>query len=465
MSVPFGKPMREAHFSFATQYVPLNHGSFGTFPDTVRDYQRRLQSETEARPDTFIRFTYPKLLLQARQAVAPLLGADAEEVVFVPNALTGINTVLRNLEYVEGDVILHFNTIYGGCLKTIRSLEETTPVRGYSIDLTYPIGDDDILHRASTALAAIRHQRRRVVLAMFDTVLTFPGVRFPWESLVGFYKQHNIMTCIDAAHGIGNIDLTHLAQVGPDFVISNCYKWLMVPRGCAILYVPKRNQHLIKTSYPTDGRYLPEAEREAMPPTKYFGSLFEHVSTIDTSPYLCVLAALDFRNAICGGEARVLAYCAGLAREGGALMATLMGTEVLSQSGSALEDCCFTNVRLPLDIDIDDDQDGRAPREGCGSSSSSGGGSSSSRGEGIPHGEAQAVADWMTGTSVREFDTYIAVRYYAGRLWTRISSQIYLELPDFAWAAGVLLELCARARRGDWRPAVVDGPSPWLENR
>lgn len=59
MQVPFGRSMRDAHFSFANSYVPLNHGSFGTFPDTVRDYQRDLQSETEARPDTFIRFTYP----------------------------------------------------------------------------------------------------------------------------------------------------------------------------------------------------------------------------------------------------------------------------------------------------------------------------------------------------------------------------------------------------------------------
>jgi selenocysteine lyase/cysteine desulfurase len=222
--VPFGKAMREAYFSFATSYVPLNHGSFGAFPETVRNYQRSLQNATEARPDTFIRFTYPKLLFQARQTIAPLLGADAEEVVFVPNALTGINTVVRNLEYIKGDIILHFNTIYGGCLKTIKSLEETTPVRGYCIDLVYPIEDADILRRVDAALFAIRQQGRRVVLAMFDTVLTFPGVRFPWESLVQFYKQNGIMTCIDGAHGIGNIDLTHLAQVGPDFVISNCYK-------------------------------------------------------------------------------------------------------------------------------------------------------------------------------------------------------------------------------------------------
>jgi hercynylcysteine S-oxide lyase len=223
-TIPFGKAMREAHFSFATSYVPLNHGSFGAFPGPVAEYQRLLQRDTEARPDTFIRFTYPKLLLQARQAVAPLLGADAEEVVFVPNALTGINTVLRNLTYVEGDVILHFSTIYGGCLKTIQSLEETTPVRGYSIDLVYPVVDAEILRKVDEALFTIQQQGEKVALAMFDTVLTFPGVRFPWESLVRRYKQNGIMTCIDAAHGIGQIDLTHLARVGPDFVITNCYK-------------------------------------------------------------------------------------------------------------------------------------------------------------------------------------------------------------------------------------------------
>ncbi|KAI1424019.1 aminotransferase family protein-like protein [Xylaria sp. FL1777] len=445
--VHFGKPMREAYFSFAASYVPLNHGSFGAFPSTVRDYQRALQSETEARPDTFIRFTYPKLLLQARQAVAPLLGADAEEVVFVPNALTGINTALRNLRYVDGDVILHFSTIYGGCLKTIRSLEETTPVRGYSIDLVYPIEDDDILRKVDVALSEIRQQGRRVVLAMFDTVLTFPGVRLPWESLVQFYRQHGIMTCIDAAHGIGNIDLTHLAGVGPDFVISNCYKWLMVPRGCAILYVPRRNQHLIKTSYPTDGRYLSEADRKSISPSEYFGNLFEHVSTIDTSPYLCVLVALNFRNEICGSEEQVRAYCVELAKQGGELMAMLMGTEVLRSKTGTQEECCFTNVRLPLRIDQGDEV------------------ASCRDGRGILPEDAQNVANWITERSVNEFDTYIAVRYYAGSFWTRLSGQVYLDRSDFAWAAGVLLELSARAQRGDWKSAAGMVSISWAEYR
>ncbi|KAI1777102.1 PLP-dependent transferase [Hypoxylon cercidicola] len=423
----FGREMRQAHFNFASSYTPLNHGSFGAFPSCVRDYQQRLQCETEAKPDTFIRFTYPKLLREAREAVAPLLGAETDELVFVPNALTAINTVLRNLTYGDGDVILYFSTIYDACKKTIESLEETTGVRGHCIELVYPVEDDDILDKFRTAILEIRSQGKSVKLAMFDTILTFPGVSFPWESLVPACKEYGIYSCIDGAHGIGHIDLHHLTQVGPDFFISNCYKWLMVPRGCAILHVPYRNQALIRTTYPTAEGYLPAAQREAPSQESYFVNLFEKVSTIDTTPYICVTAALRFRNQICGGEERVRTYCQGMAREGGDLMAAMMGTEVLDNRKGTLRNCCFINVKLPLEVTEGQEEKHTGK---------------------IPAKEAKAVADWITITTVDEFDTFLATRYYAGAFWVRISSQIYLERADFEWAANVLLDLCNRVKQG-----------------
>ncbi|KAI1327374.1 aminotransferase family protein-like protein [Xylariaceae sp. FL0255] len=432
-AIPFGSPMRRLHFSFAPSYTPLNHGSFGTYPVAVRDYQRSLQAETEARPDTEVRIKYPHRLRDARQAVASLLGSHTEEVVFVPNALTAINTVLRNLEYQDGDVILYFSTAYNGCLSTIMSLEDTTPVRGCCIDLVYPIDDDDILAKVVAALSRLQQEGSQVVLAMFDTILTFPGVRFPWESMVQLCRKNSILTCVDGAHGIGHLDLTHLARVAPDFFISNCYKWLMTPRGCAILYVPSRNHHLIKTTFPTTGVYLSEEDRHLLSPTEYFVRLFERVSTIDTSPYLCVTKALKFRTEVCGGEERIRQYSVSLAKRGGEAMAELMGTGVLENKNQTLRECYFAMVRLPLNIDKEDDTRGDIPRR-----------------------DAQAVADWMTYRSVVDFDSFIPVRYYAGCIWSRLSSQIYLEIRDFVWAAKVLLELCARAKTGDWKRLGAD---------
>jgi hercynylcysteine S-oxide lyase len=222
--VPFGRPMRDMHFNFDTAYTPLNHGSYGAFPNVIRERQREIQTLADSKPDTFIRYDLPQLLDKSRAAVAPLLGVPTDEVVFVPNATTAVNTVLRNLLYDPGEVILYFSTIYGACQKTIQYVCETTAAESHCIELQYPLEDDEILHKFRDAVAKIVESGKQVKIAMFDTVLTFPGVRMPWEALVQACKELKVMSLIDGAHGIGHIDLTKMGQVGPDFFTSNCYK-------------------------------------------------------------------------------------------------------------------------------------------------------------------------------------------------------------------------------------------------
>lgn len=211
-------------FTFAQGYRPLNHGSFGAFPKVVQERQRQLQAQSEERPDTFIRYTYLDLLRESRSAIATLLGADPGEVVFIPNATTGVNTVLRNLSFQPLDVIMIFDTVYGACAKTIQSISEHSQVTAHVINISYPIEDHEILAKFSLAIEHIQAQGKHPKLAMFDAVLTFPGARFPWETLVAKCKEFDILSLIDGAHGVGHIDLAHLACVGPDFFVSNCYK-------------------------------------------------------------------------------------------------------------------------------------------------------------------------------------------------------------------------------------------------
>jgi selenocysteine lyase/cysteine desulfurase len=221
---PFGRCMREAHFQFSSSYTPLNHGSFGAYPTLVQSEQDKFTKAAAERPDTFIVFDLPNLIDRSREAVAPLLGASVDEVVFVPNATTGVNTVLRNLKYSTGDVVLHFSTIYGACEKTLSSIAELTPLKCENILLEYPIEDDEILKRFKERVGKLRAQGTNIKLAMFDTVLTFPGARMPWEALVKACKELGILSLIDGAHGVGHIDLTHLGEVSPDFFVSNCHK-------------------------------------------------------------------------------------------------------------------------------------------------------------------------------------------------------------------------------------------------
>ncbi|KAB8298679.1 hypothetical protein EYC80_000856 [Monilinia laxa] len=393
---PFGHRMRDAHFQFSPTYTPLNHGSFGAYPRPIKEAQDAFQRQCTARPDTFYVYDLPKLIDESRDAVAPLLGADPREVVLIPNATTGVNTVLRNLKWEEGDMIVYFRAELEGFREFV--------------ELTQSMG-------------------RKIKLAMFDTVLTFPGVRMPWEELVGICKELGVLSLIDGAHGIGHIDLTHLGAISPDFFVSNCHKWLYTPRSCAVFYVPLRNQHLIRTSLPTSHGYRKGSPNDTPKDINdYFLSMFNFVATIDYTPYLCIPAAISFRNTICGGEASIRQYCFDLAKVGGSICASALNTYTLPVDPG--RETCFTNIRLPIPFWPNNTQHKHTNTTA------------------FPFTEAEKIRFWLNKTAVEESDTYLQIGWHAGVLWVRLSAQIYLELRDFEWVGERLRNLCERVNEG-----------------
>lgn len=56
--------------------------------------------------DRFVKLRVPETLNPARRRVAKYLGAGPEEIVFVSSTSDGLNTVLRNLLWNKGDVII-----------------------------------------------------------------------------------------------------------------------------------------------------------------------------------------------------------------------------------------------------------------------------------------------------------------------------------------------------------------------
>ncbi|KAM7215357.1 Pyridoxal phosphate-dependent transferase [Rhypophila decipiens] len=462
--VPFGRPMRSL-FNFAQSYHPLNHGSYGTFPRYVLEHKIQKLREFESRPSVYRTFVYPSQLRHSRSLVAPFLGADIDEVVLVPNATTGINTVLRNIlpGYGENDVVLFPSSIYPSCWNTLRSVqEEMGNLKGKGFELVemkldHPITDDRLVERFRQTVGKLTKEGKRVRLAIFDTIVTGPGVRVPWEALVAECKRLGVKSLIDGAHGIGHIDLTETGKsVRPDFVVTNCHKWLFVPRGCAVLYVPFENQDLIKTALPTSHGYLAPEVRghdredehggnifegewqgrggEQGKWSEYFTNLFVDVATVDCSSYTCIEAALEFREKVCGGEETIRDYCFRLAYQGGNRAAEILGTEVMDVPDitgyGSLRRCNFANVRLPLRVVKKGDTAGKGD---------------------VAEEDIRAVVVWIYRTCARDYDTYLQTFFIGGHVWTRFSAQIYLEVSDFEWGARTLLEICERVKKGEWK--------------
>ncbi|MCJ1389655.1 hypothetical protein MMC18_002512 [Xylographa bjoerkii] len=427
------------HFLFDPAYIPLNHGSFGTFPQEVRATLHEYQSLLESQPDTFIRYTYYPLLEKARAVTASLLNVPVQEVVFVPNATSGINTIIRGIEWEEGSVIVHFETVYGAIGKTVAYVVETTKVESEVIEARWPIEDDELVQQFEEAIMKVNNGgKRKVRLAIFDTISSMPGVRLPFERLIAKCKELNVLSLVDGAHGIGHLPLD-LGSLKPDFFVSNLHKWLFVPRGACVLHVPAVNQHLIRSSLPTSFGFIPAPPKtlsshsgkpkeiisplpaSAQPP---FVAMFDYVGTIDNTNYLCVPSALSFRSTICGGEDKIMSYCRELALTGGNRAAEIMGTEVMDNSTHTLRDCAFAMVKLPLEIG---EEKGMVKEE-----------------------DKMGIAQWIARRAAEELHTFFAVVLYEKQWFWRVSAQIYLEVADVEWGARTLKGLCEKVSSGEW---------------
>ncbi|PKY01626.1 putative aminotransferase [Aspergillus campestris IBT 28561] len=450
---PFGAPMRK-HFLMDPAYKNLNHGSFGTHPRTLQHTLREYQTAAESRTDPFIRRTQPALLDESRRQIAQYLNVPTSTCVFVKNATTGVDTVLHNLPLGEGDVIVYFATVYGAVEKGLVSLAERRPGLGLRrVEYNFPVGHAELVEGFEDVVGKVREEGGKVKAAVFDTVVSNPGVRFPFEKLVGVCRREGILSIVDGAHGVGMIPLD-LGALKPDFFTSNCHKWLYVPRSCAVLHVPHHNQHLIRTTLPTSWGFIPGPTSPTTAPSPVesdgdektpFERLFEFVATADDTPYLCVPAALRFRRDVCGGEDAIYAYLERLAREGADVVAAALGTDVLQERGlrggeeSLVRACGMGTVRLPVAVAVSGGGDGGTAAAGIN-------GDDRVRGVKIEADEAPTVTKWMQDTLIDKYGTFVPVFEHGGWLWVRLSAQVYLERKDFEWLGGVLREVCGSLR-------------------
>ncbi|OBT38919.1 hypothetical protein VE00_10722 [Pseudogymnoascus sp. WSF 3629] len=424
---PFGKEMRKL-FTFDPEYRNLNHGSYGCYPRAIRETANHFKDQKEGRPDPFVRYAYNGYLDKSRAAVAALVNAPVNNCVFVPNATTAVNTVLRNIPWNKDgkDEILSFSTIYGACNKTIAYIRDSTGlISDRVIHTEYPISNADYVSRFREAIAASRAEGKNPRVALFDTIASMPGVRIPFEALTAVCKEEGILSLIDGAHSIGQIPLD-FATLDPDFFVSNCHKWLFTPRGCAVFIVAERNQHIIRSTLPTSASYVPEGVAETPSPTgnPHFVAMYEWVGTQDNEQYLCVPEAIKWREQVCGGEKAIYEYNNTLLRKVTKLVVSELGTEVLENEEGTLMDCSMSFVRLPLNLEKD--------------------------GGTVKAADFGAILLWLGQTMASEYQSYVATSVFQGGIWCRLSAQVYLEEDDFVFAAKMLKDVCERVNKGEY---------------
>jgi isopenicillin-N epimerase len=375
---PYGSALR-GEWPLAPGITYLNHGGFGLTPHKVLAAQDRWRQRIERNPTHFLTFEVEEFLREASVPVAAAIGASADDVVFVDNATTALNAVLRSLDFEPGDEILITSLSYPAIRKAAHYAALRSGARLVEVEISVPLASDAAALQAVASKLTIRTK-----LAIFDHIASHSALVLPVVVLTAIAHEAGARVLIDGAHAPGMVPL-NVTRIGADWYVGNLHKWYFAPRSCGFLWAAPDAQAIIHPLAISHGY------------GQGFRAEFEWTGTRDVTPVLAAPDALAFHQNI--GGAALMTRNIALAREAGTMLAERWKTELTGPIDSC---AAMAAVRLPL--------------SGA-----------------VTAARASAV---MRDLSERH-QIEAAVVMLAGALWVRVAAQAYNEIADYERLAGL----------------------------
>ena len=294
----------------------LNHGSFGACPVPVLEAQRAWRDRMEAEPVRFLDRELEPLLDAVRAEVAEFLNGDPDGIAFVPNATTGVSTVLASLRFAPGDELLAGDHEYNATLNALRAAAERDGARVVLCRIPFPIHDP-----AQAVEAYLEAVTPRTRLALVSQVTSPTGLVLPVAALVRELDRRGVDTLVDGAHAPGMVPVD-LGAIGAAWWTGNGHKWLCAPKGAAVLHARADKRDRLVPLVVSHGFNDQRADRPR------FRRLFDWTGTVDYSPYLSLSAAIRFVGALHpDGWTGLMADNAAMARAGRDRICAALGVE------------------------------------------------------------------------------------------------------------------------------------------
>jgi isopenicillin-N epimerase len=377
----FGRAMLE-HWQLDPQYTYLNHGTVGAPPRRVLAAQQALRDEIERQPSRFILrelaleqpapWRSRSRLREAIEPVAAFLATPPDDLVFVSNVTSGLNAVLQSLPLGPGDEVLVTDLGYGAIAFAADAAAAARGATLRTIDMPYPLRDPHTV--VETVAAALTDRTRLLVI---DHITARTALLLPVARVAAVCRERGVPVLVDGAHAPGAIALD-VPALGVDWYVANLHKWAHTPRPCGVLWAAPERQAMLHppvTSWGHGRGYLGE---------------FEHVATSDPTASLAAPAAMAIIAE--WGFAAIVSYLHQLAWDSGGLLTKRWGTTL-----DTPREMIGSMVTVPLP--------GAA-------------------------GATDEDAARLRVALLEEDKIEVQLHAWRGRLWVRVSAQVYTDLAD-----------------------------------
>lgn len=217
-------------FPVTGNLIYLNHAAVSPLSKPAADAMRWLADDGEL----YGSLHYDQWMAtyeSVRAAAAALLHAHRDEVALMKNTSEGISTVAMGIDWRPGDKVVVFHEEFPANQYPWRRLE-SDGVRLHWLSAYAPLDAIDEACRGARLLA-------------LSFVQYLSGYRADLTAIGEICRRHGTFFFVDAIQGLGAFPLD-VRKSNIQALAADGHKWLTGPEGCAILYVQKEVQDLVR---------------------------------------------------------------------------------------------------------------------------------------------------------------------------------------------------------------------------
>ena len=276
-----------AHYDVDRSAINLENAYWGVMPrETAAVYADKIQYVNRLNSlfarNAMANHTMNAQLDEARASIASLLHCETEEIALTRSGSDGLQSLIVNYNLLKpGDAVVYCDLDYDAMIFAMDYLQERRGAQVVRFAMPEPATTANILAAYEDTLKRTPNAK----LLLVTHVSNRTGLVTPVREIVAMARARGVDTIVDAAHGIGCLDVT-LPDFGADFVGWSMHKWLAAPLGTGAVYIRKSRIPDVEVAF--DNHDVPTEDIRARIPA----------GTINFAAVMTIPAAIDFHRKV-----------------------------------------------------------------------------------------------------------------------------------------------------------------------
>lgn len=231
-------------FALSPEAIDMSAMLIASHPRPVRAAIARYRDALDAAPVTYLERNNDRLTNDVISEAARYFHTSPRAIALTDSTTQGVGLVYSGLRLRRGQEVLTTEKDYFVTHESLRLAAERSGARLRRIPLYEDIETVSPGGLAAAILRAVTPATRLVALTW---VHSSTGLKLPIAQIADGLARINaqrpegreVLLSVDGVHGFGIEDVT-FEELGCDFLVAGCHKWLFGPRGTGIVVATER---------------------------------------------------------------------------------------------------------------------------------------------------------------------------------------------------------------------------------